>query len=343
MLINISQTGINHAVDALADAAANEEYTFGEHTRSAIENLWLASRAEFRLLNDERTRDARLTVDAHDQVLYITARSTEAEHMPAVQAVLKECIDSPAVRTMIVSENVLLVQDRFDRSTRSLERLADIAEDMDAAIHLLRLARPDAAPGAEFFERSDSHEIETGIEVHDAGRPTSDSQLIDDAEDDLETCADELDRRGRSAGFSTFYGTADWLISHLEAMRTHTLVILGDLFLNHPPSVRVRLREDLSRRISERLKVPALTTEEITRRMHFTIADAAILSVLLLSAAAMIALMFVYQDELVAFMNEQRPWTSEAGGAIAVTAVALLFAFLYGTAVHRFLRLIRLD
>ncbi|MBD3402274.1 hypothetical protein GF420_05220 [candidate division GN15 bacterium] len=343
MLVNISQTGINHALDKVLEMSQESEFQLGTEAKSSLTNLRLASWAQYQLLHDDRTRDLSVTINAHNNVLYVVGKPQEAERMPHVREVVSELEGVNDVRITLANGQILYLQDHFEQGDPAFADVLTLAERSDAAVQLMRLAGPDATPGAEFFDASTSHEEEAGIEVHDLVHPEPPDGEPVEPGDDLSVCAGAFEQRGRSAGAATFYGSADWLLSHLEATRGYSMVVLGDLFLSRSRTVRMRLRDQLARRFSYRLHVPVVSTQEISQKVRFRSRDAAMLVVLVVLSAVVFASVFLRQDELLYLLAEHKTAWLRLAAAGLVVALTIAFAWLWGTVVKMLLRLVRFE
>lgn len=343
VLVNISQTGINHALEKVMAMAGQPEFAFGEAAHSALRDLRLSSWARYRLLHDERTRGLSLNITAHHGVVTVVGLPQDADIMPAVRDVLAEIDEITDTQITLANGIILFLQDRFKRNQASLKDVCTLSERADKAVHLLRLAGPDATPGAEFFDASASHEEDVGIEVHDLVHPEPPDGSVIEPGDDLAECESSLRDHCRSAGVGTFYGSADWLLSHLEATRSASMVVLGDLFLNRALSVRVRLRDQLARRFSYRLHVPVVTTEEISLKVRFTTSDAAWLAVVIVLSTVLAALILWRQQEVLAVLDMRGSVLLRLTAGAVVLFTTGAFAWLWGTAVTKALKLIRFE
>lgn len=343
MLINLSQTGINHAAELLAEMAKMEEFHLTEEARLVLRNVELESEAQFRLLTDERTRGLSLRVSANQGHVTVVGGPADAESLTLVPSVLAGLEAAKDVQVTIATSTILLLQDRYKKKSDSLQCVERLAEQVDGAAYLMRLAHPDTTAGADFFDPSSTRVEEVGVEITEASHPDPDHVIDEGPGDDLAACARQFERCSRSAGLSTFYGSADWLLSHLQAHNDYSTIVLGDLFLHRPPATRIRLREHLRMLMAERLEIPIVTTDEIKERMQIRTRDIARLAGLLLSAAVLVGLMIWKQDAIADFMSYPDRFEIRlliAGGVLLATPI---FAFTYGSAIKAILRVIRFE
>ncbi|MDX9857418.1 MAG: cytidylate kinase-like family protein [candidate division Zixibacteria bacterium] len=343
VLVNISQTGINHALDKVKTMAGLPEFKFGDAARSSLLNLRLASLAHYRLLHDDRTRHLSVKIGAHAGILTVVGRPQDAEQMPAVRDVLESVPGVTDVRITLAAGVILFVQDRFKRADPSLQDVCTLADRSDNAVQLLRLAGPDATPGADFFDASTSHEEEVGIEVHDLIHPEPPDGAVIEAGDDLAECAAILCEKCRSAGVATFYGSADWLLSHLESSRVASMVVLGELFLNRSAAIRTRLRDQLARRFSYRLHVPVVTTEEISQKVRFSTLDTLRLAAVVLLSTAVVWLLLAHQQDLLRVLRTSDTMWFRPLAGLSVVVCTAGYAWLWGSAVKVILKLARFE
>lgn len=340
VLINISQTGVNRAAGTLAGIASHAEYQLKTDAVTAIRDLRQASCVHFRLLRDDRTRDASYEVTACEGRVFITGKPSESELMPVAREIALAEDGVAHVHATVADRTILFLQDRYRRTPTNIRDVIALADSTDSAVRIMRVARPDSAPGTEFFDASALSEVSEGLEIvesnHEAAPPGEFNA-------DVTSCADELDHHGRLGGIRTFYGTADWLIAHLDATRGFNMIILGELFAQRSTSVRARLRSQLAQMLSDRLKAPVLTAEEISRRTNARAGDVIQLVLLIVASAALIYLLMRYQGSLLPVLVQQTLWYLKLASGVAILGIALLFAYLFGTFIKRVLRLIRLE
>lgn len=343
MLINLSQTGINHAAELLAEMAKMEEFHLTEEARLVLHNIRLESEAQFHLLTDDRTRTANLQVSANKGRVTVVGDPAHSELLLGVPDVLGEVDGVEEVRVTIATNTILLLQDRYTRHSVSLQSVERLAEQVDGAVYLMRLAHPDTTPGADFFDAKSAYSEEVGVEITEASRPDPEHVIDDGPGDDLAACAEQFEACNRSAGLSTFYGSADWLLSHLQAHNDYSTIVLGDLFLHRPPATRIRLREHLRLLMGERLEIPILTTDEIEERMQTRSTDIARMIGMFGVSAAIVALIVWQQAAIIDFITHPESLTTRIATAAGVLLATPMFAFLYGSAVKTVLKVIRFE
>ena len=343
MLVNLSQTGINHASEILADMARLPEFQLAEDALTVLKNLRLASCAHFKLLTDPRTKAASLKVSAHQGVVTVIGKPADADLMPLIPEVLSGCEGVVEIRETIADSTILLLQDKYDRSAAGLRQVAGLARKIDAAVHLMRLAHPDATAGADFFDASSTHVEEAGVELTEASYPDPEHVIDEGPGDDLADCAVPFEERGCAAGVSTFYGSADWLLSHLQTQHEYSMVILGDLFLHRPPAGRVRLREHLRLLMAERLEIPVATTDELEQQLQVRTRDIVRLAGLLVLSVLVVAGVLWRQEYLVSLLSVHVQLATRLLSVAVVIGVTGGFAYLLGSAVRMILRMIRFE
>jgi len=343
MLINLSQTGINHAAEALAEMAKLEEFQLTEDARVVLQNIMLESESMFRLLTDTRTCKASLQVSANKGRVTVVGTPAESETLQHVSDVLADIGGVKEVSISIASSTLLLLQDRYIKHSASLRSVLKLAQRVDSAVYLMRLAHPDTTPGADFFDASSAHEEEEGVELTEASHPDPEHVIDDGPGDELAACAEEFEACNRLAGLSTFYGSADWLLSHLQAHNDFKTIVLGDLFLHRPQATRIRLREHLRLLMSERLEIPILTTDEIEAQMQVKTADIFRLIGYLVGALGLVALLLWRQEQVVEWFLRDHSFEFQLLVVAAVLTATPVFAFVYGSAVKTLLKVIRFE
>jgi hypothetical protein len=221
--------------------------------------------------------------------------------------------------------------------------VAGLAGQLDAAVHLMRLAHPDAQPGADFFNASSSHVEEAGVELTEASHPDPEHVLNEGPGDDPADCALLFEDKGCSAGSSTFYGSADWLLSHLQTQQEYSMIVLGDLFLHRSLAGRTRLREHLRLLMAERLDIPVATINEIELQLQIKGRDFARLVGLLVMSVLIVSLVLWRQQDLVALLSVHVKFRTQIQAVAVVIGVTGIFSYVFGSAVRMILRMIRFE
>jgi hypothetical protein len=173
----------------------------------------------------------------------------------------------------------------------------------------------------------------------------------------LKDTLDELARVGRSGGGRVVYGDPNQLVDTLDRSVPYTLVVLGDLFLSKGHAARLRATRDLRSFLSDRIKAPVVTADELGGQYFFGGRDILRTAVFLFLALAAYFLVFTYQEPVLGFLAHSG-WYAEAiedtflsrfgwMSKLVVSLVVFLFvplvAYSYGSVARAALKLIKME
>ena len=97
-------------------------------------------------------------------------------------------------------------------------------------------------------------------------------------------------------GDGWFTETRNQLVDTLDRSVPYTLVVLGDLFLSKGHAAKLRATRDLRSFLSDRIKAPVVTADELGGQYFFGRRDILRTAVFLLLAVALYYLVFTYQE-----------------------------------------------
>jgi hypothetical protein len=152
---------------------------------------------------------------------------------------------------------------------------------------------------------------------------------------------EELIRHGRSGGSRILRGNFRDLASAISRNVNYSLVVLGDLFLSKSKAAQVRMIRDLKIFLGERIHVPVISMEELREKYLFGYRQ--LLKLLLYLAVVLMVYwaVFVHQEPVLLFLQKYKGWNFLS--TVAIGLFVPLFAYLLGTAVHLFLKMIKFD
>jgi hypothetical protein len=167
-------------------------------------------------------------------------------------------------------------------------------------------------------------------------------------EDDggLKATLDELARVGRSGGGRYVRGERMILVATCCGTVPRSLVVLGSVFDERDPAVRMRLTRELRDSLAERMRVPVVTTDELRSQYFFGKRDMVRLLGFLTVVVVLYLMVLTHQDEVLGFSHGA--WSG--GGTLTKLIVAAcvfvfvpIVAFSYGSVARSFMKLIGME
>ncbi len=245
--------------------------------------------------------------------------------------------------SLAASTNLLWIQEAYDAASDTLDELLDIAARFESAVELVQLSSD-----APMVQPDDDAEVAL------LGAPTSDRAhdggILDDTPARELPAADEavaatvarLVTAGRAGGHRRVHGGPKDLLAGLDRTAPYSFIVVGDVFLSKSASVRKRLGRELIAYLSDNLRVPVISTEELKERTSFGPGQWARLLGLAAAAALLFGLVFTHQTEVLRFLSQEG-----TGHRILATACLFLFvpvfAFCYGGFTRQLLRLFKFE
>jgi hypothetical protein len=306
----------------------------------ALEDLLLASRCRLAIGADPRTSGIKVTVKAEKGHVSVTYLPRQAPSAGAIPAVLEKVGGIRSMICTMATTNLLFLQERFDPPSSSLQDLIDLAEKWNAAVELVRLehgAKPAAkAPDAPSAPPS-GREYDGGILDDEPPVPGQEAERAG-----LTETVDRLIQAGRAGGSRTIYGGSEELIQEIQRMRNYSLVVVGDVFLDHSEMVRGRLKRDLISLLSEKVRVPVI--ESSLLRARYLFGPRQLAGMVGYGIAALVLYLLVFSNE-AQVLNFLTP-TGVIGKLAAAAAVGILVplvAYNLGGFYRNLLKLIRIE
>jgi hypothetical protein len=153
---------------------------------------------------------------------------------------------------------------------------------------------------------------------------------------------DKLIQVGRANTVRTIPGGTQNLLSSLNRTEKNSLVVVGDVFLNRETSVRKRMRRDLIGFLSDHLKVPIISTEDLKSQYLFGLNQWFRMVFYAFAAVVIYLAVFYNQEAILTF-------TSAPGTGHRVLSAALVALFVpvtawaYGSFTRYVLKLLKLE
>jgi hypothetical protein len=358
LTVNLQHMGFENAASALVTTAQLPEFQITPASIRSLRDLHLGARARVALAQDERTYGADVNVRADEGVVTVSYLPQDAEVAPQIRRVLETLPGISDLRITMATANLLWIQEEFQAGSEVYGKVVEIATKWNAAVELVRLApesaqSPEPDPGTP-----ESGVLSSGSEGrgYDGGIEDDEAESRSDAGGVSETL-DQLAMVGRAGGGRSVFGGQQGLLEALDRSFPYTLVVVGNAFLSKGHSARIRATRDLRSFLSEQIRAPVVTADELGDQYLFGRRDALWTMFFLAVTAVLFFLVLSNQEAVLAFMT-YTGWYADAvqGTFLArpewlpkalVSVVLVLFipvvAFSYGRVAGAFMKLIKME
>lgn len=358
IVLNLAQVSVGNAATLLMQMAQLPDFQPTPASRRSMEDLRLAAKARLRIAGDERTHMASVKVRADDGVVNVTYLPQSAGLASVIPEV---CGDLPGLRDLRVTmamTNLLWIQEAFPPEPELFDQVVQIATKWNAAVELIKPAPAEegSQPLGDEFAEGESETAIPAAREYDGGIE-DDVAEVPEADRGLHHTLDELARVGRSGGGRVVYGDPHQLIGTLDRTVPYTLVVIGDVFESKEHAAKLRATRDLRSFLSERIKAPVVTADELGSQYLFGRRDILVALVFLLLVILIYSQLFTHQGPILEFLAQSGWYAEAAKGTILsrfdwmskllVSLVVFLFvpavAYIYGTFTKVVLKLIRVE
>jgi hypothetical protein len=358
LVLNLAQISMGNAAAVLMNMAQLPDFQTTPASTRSMEDLRLAAKARVMLAQDERSHDASVKVRADNGVVNVTYLPQDAGLAKIIPEVCRDLQGARDIRATMAMTNLLWIQEKFQPHSELYDEVVELATKWNAAVELIRPAPEEEGPAAQ-----EEPLAQTGGEA--ASFATSEyhggiEEDVPEEEEDnggLKATLDELARIGRSGGGRVVHGDPNRLVDTLDRSLPYTLVVLGDLFLSKGHAARLRATRDLRGFLSDRIKAPVVTADELGGQYFFGKRDIARTGVFLLLTLAVYFLAFTHQEPILEFLAHSGWYAEAIGGTflsrfdwmskLLVSLVVFLFvpivAYSYGTVARAVLKLIKME
>jgi len=310
MVLNLSEIGVGNAAQAACAMAQLPEFQPTPASERALEDLLVGSRCRLRLAEDERTRKLSVRVRAGAGTVHVTHPHGAKKGVADIPLVLGAVEGVRKVVCTAAETSILWIQEAFDPEGASYRSVMEIAAAWDAAVELIRFT-----PGDGDF---------------------------DDESSDLSRLYARLIGDGKAGRKRALAGSRKTLLNAIDRDTSYRLIVLDGIFLDKGESTRKRLLTEWSNAITETVKVPVLSIEQIVSRYRFGVRQAVGMVACGLVAAASVWAVFHFQEPILGFLGrEGMKWRILATAGVALFVP--FFAQMYGTFTHSLLKLFKFD
>ncbi|MFC1545275.1 AAA family ATPase [Gemmatimonadota bacterium] len=353
--VNLEQMNVENAASALITMAHLPDFQTTPASMKAMQDLQLGAEARLALFKDEQTRSADLKVRADSGIVTVSYRPQDTGVADAIPRILDTISGISDLRVTMATTNLLWIQEEFLTDSEDFRNVVEVATRWNSAVELIRLT-----PGTTEQDQNGPVVIEAGS---DRGPDEFNGGIEDDEPESkvedggLEQTLDELARKGRSGGGRTIFGSQRRLVETLDRTVPYTLVVIGDVFLSLGHSARIRATRDFRSYLSDRIKAPVVTADELGSQYLFQPRDALRASLYLVLVGLLFFLVFTHQEEVLAFLANTGWYAEAVKGTflarttwlpkIIISAVVVLIipvvAYSYGRVASAVLKLIKME
>jgi hypothetical protein len=339
VVLNLTDVNVNNVASGMCGMAQLPEFQATPATINALKDVYLASRARIMLAKDPRTSKANVKVRAHDRVVHLTYLSQEIKHPEILLEVLRSLEDAREIVCTKAATNILWVQEAFDKPDASYKEVLALANAWDAAVELIKMTPGDEAecepvPARSVPEPSDETWRETGLMDEDEPAPPDPR--------DVTSVYESLIRDGRAGGKRVLQGCQKALVTAIDPSMRYRLIIFDKMFLSKREATRKRLCREWSNLLSDSLKSPVVTIDEIAYHYHFGMRRAITMVLLAALTAILLYTVLYYGDPILSFLSREGLINRMESAAI-IAVIVPLFAYVYSTVTRLILSLFRLD
>lgn len=358
LIVNLQQVSIENAASALVATAQLPEFKLAPVAEQALRDLYLGAKTRLALSRDKNTCRAAVKVTANRGTVTVSFLPRDSDVASFIRPVVDAVQGIEDLRITMASASLLWVQEEFNPGSEVYEKVLEIATKWNAAVELVRLAPRDAQPLEATTEFPTPDSTPLGAERNGLDGGIEDDGVDADQEDGgVSATLDQLAQVGRAGGGRTVFGGQQHLVEALDRSLPYTLIVLGEAFLEKSHAARLRAIRDLQSFLSERIRAPIVTSDELGAQYLFGRRDVIRTAVLLSVTLLLFFLVFTNQEAVLAFMSNAG-WYAEAvqGTALGryewmpralVSVVLVLFiplvAFSYGRVVDSLMKLIKME
>ncbi len=336
VVVNVERMSVPNAAASLLGVCQLPEFQMTPASRRELEDLLLSARARLLLAQDPRTAGFSFTASAHHGKLTVTYLPPDLEVAPHIEPVL-EPLDGVDLAVTMASTTILWVQETFDPKGEVFRNVVEIAQKWNAAVELVQYVATEAEspePVHAGAAAAPVPEVVGGIEEDVEEEPVDER---------LEATLNELARLGLSGGARQVHGQRSSLVNTCCTGVPHSLVVIGELFLDKNPAARTRLRREVQESITSRMRVPVVTAEELRSEYIFGTGDAVRAAGYLLVVIVLYLLVFTNQLPVLEFLAAEGGLLYRALVAVSVFAFIPIVAWSYGTVASSVMKLIKME
>jgi cytidylate kinase len=355
IVLNLAHVSVENAATTLMQMAQLPDFQTTPASLRSMEDLRLAAKARLLIARDERTHAASVKVRADRGVVNVTYLPHDAKVAGVLPEVCRSLPGLKDIRITMATTTLLWLQEEFRSDSPLFKEVIEIATKWNAAVELVRFApqtdRPASAPEAVEAETADI------VSVGPTQGIAEDLPAEQNGDAGLKCTLDELARVGRSGGGRVMYGDPHQVLDALDRSVPYSLVVVGDLFLSKGHAARLRATRDFRGFLSEHIKAPVVTADELETQYLFHTGDLIRAAIFLVVVVLLYFQVFTHQEPILAFLGNtgwyadavkdtllsRFDWLPKALVSVTVVLFTPVVAYLYGTAARAALKAIGIE
>jgi cytidylate kinase len=343
VMLNLGHMSVENAAAALAAIAQLPDFDVTPASKRAMEDLMLGANARVLLARDERTFRANVKVRADRGILTVTYLPQDADIAEIIPEVIAPLAGVREISVTMATTNLLWIGEAFEANSETFHQVVEIATKWNAAIELLQFV-PQEADGQE--ETLSADEV-TSL----SQRPDFVRECIGGIEEEGEVACDDggyqstqeaLARLGCSGGGRRIVGGATQIVKSIDRTVSYSLIVIGNMFLAKGHSAQMRMTRQLRGHLSDQLKDPIVSAEDLKSQYLFGRQDLLKLLGCLGLFSIVLFLIFTYQEPVLKFLSGTE-LKAKVLAAVSVFLFVPAIAYLYGNAAHSVMKLIRME
>lgn len=359
VIVNLAQMSLENAASALVGIAQLPDFQMTPASKKTMLDLRLGAKARLALARDDRTCGATFKVRADAGIVTVSYVPQDAKLAEFIPDVLRPLPGISEARITMAMTNILWIQEEYQPQSEAYDKVVEIARKWNAAIELMRLA-----PEGENTAGQPEATTESMTEAASQRRDMYDGGIEDDtaefpAADDggLKQTLDELAQIGRSGGGRSVHGGQQRVVDMLGRHVPYTLVVIGNVFLSKGHAAKLRATRDLRSFLSDRIKAPVVTADELTSQYLHGKRDVIRTAVFLAVTFGIYYLLFTNQEFVLGFLAHSGwyadaiegtvlarfAWLSKLVVSAAVLLLIPIVAYSYGSVTSAILKWIKME
>lgn len=349
LVFNLQNISIESASAALCSMAQLSDFQPTPASIRAMKNLWLAAKVRHQIGTHELTVGADLRVSAQDGRVTITYMPGQSKIAPKIPEVVAGIEGAQEIVCTMATTNLLWIAESFDPSSSLFGEINDLAGRWGAAVELLRWSTPregETEVGDTGIAVGSSPGVSPPPPIPKAMDPTG--GIEDDREEPEEVpdnglaiTAERLIGAGRFGGSGSATGQMEKVVTALKSGPRYSLVVIGEMFLSKPSSVKTRLTRDAASFLRERVNIPVIIGDELQEQFLPGKRHLIGIAASLLGTAILFGLVFTHQEQVMDFLAGPAWKNWRILAVLGVALVVPLMAYLYGRATGLILKLLK--
>jgi cytidylate kinase len=339
MIINLSHLNIENAATAVCSMAQLPEFYATPAIVKAIQNLYLASRAQLLLAADKRTRKMNIKIKANDSVLYVIYLAQQIQQAGIITDILAKLKDAKEIICTAAETNILWIQEKFDPEDVSYKEVLSLVTSWDAAVELLQI---NPTEKVEKFNKDKKIDEMNSGKLHKTSNRDYQRQVESEDFSGITQTYNKLINSGNAGGKRIISGSKSTLVDVIDRRIQYRLIILDHIFVSKRSATQIRLLREWANFLSENLEIPVLSINEIRSKYKFGVREIIRMLLYAVLTTLLILLVFKFEDNIITlFSKGEIEWKIIT--MIGVFAFVPLFAYVYSTVIRLFFKMMKFE